>query len=91
MDGSLETEARVRLDQDGESFKISRSDLSLSADVRGIEESRLRELAEEAKRNCPVSKLLNAEIVSGDQGPAARVDGGKGRQSRATRGCLPCV
>lgn len=62
-DGKLETEARVRLDQDGEGFKISRSDLSLSADVSGIEESRLRELAEEAKRNCPVSKLLNAEMT----------------------------
>jgi lipoyl-dependent peroxiredoxin len=62
-EGSLETEARVRLDQDGESFTVSRSDLSLSADVAGIDESRLRELAEEAKKNCPISKLLNAEMT----------------------------
>jgi lipoyl-dependent peroxiredoxin len=61
--GSLETEAKVRLDQDGESFKVSRSDLSLSADVPGIDEGRLREIAEEAKRNCPISKLLNAEMT----------------------------
>ena len=60
--GSLETEARVRLDQDGESFTVTRSDLSLSADVPGIDESRLRELAEEAKQNCPISKLLKAEM-----------------------------
>lgn len=60
--GKLETEARVRLDQDGDSFKVSRSDLSLSADVPDIEESRLRELAEQAKANCPISKLLDAEM-----------------------------
>jgi len=62
-DGSLETEARVRLDKDGESFRVSRSDLTLSADVPGIDESRLRELAEDAKRTCPISKLLNAEMT----------------------------
>ena len=60
--GTLETEARVRLDQDGESFTVSRSDLSLSAEVPDIDESRLRELAEEAKRTCPISKLLKAEM-----------------------------
>jgi len=61
--GSLETEARVKLDKEGEGFRVSRSDLELTADVPGIEESRLRELAEEAKRNCPISKVLNAEIA----------------------------
>ena len=55
-DGSLETEARVRLDQDGDSFTVSRSDLILSADVPGVDESRLRGLAEDAKHNCPISK-----------------------------------
>ena len=62
-EGTLETEARVRLDQDGEGFTISRSDLTLTASVPGIEETRLRELAEEAKANCPVSKLFNAEMM----------------------------
>ncbi|HXG82089.1 MAG TPA: OsmC family protein [Sphingomicrobium sp.] len=62
-DGTLETEARVRLDQEGEGFRISRSDLTLTANVPGIEEAKLRELAEEAKANCPVSKLFNAEIT----------------------------
>jgi len=28
-----------------------------------LEENRLRELAEDAKENCPVSKLLNAEMT----------------------------
>ena len=54
-EGKLETEARVKLDKDGDGFKISRSDLTLTADVP-LDESRLRELAEDAKANCPVSK-----------------------------------
>lgn len=62
-EGSLDTEARVKLDQEGENFRISRSDLALTAKVPGIEESKLRELAEEAKANCPVSKLLDAEMT----------------------------
>jgi osmotically inducible protein OsmC len=61
-DGTLETEARVKLDQDGAGFSVTRSDLKLRASVPGIEEARLRELAEEAKKNCPISKLLKAEM-----------------------------
>ena len=60
--GTLETTARVQLDKDGEGFKVSRSDLSLAATVPGIDEARFREVAEGAKANCPISKLLNAEI-----------------------------
>ena len=60
-DGTLETEARVKLDKDGDGFKVSRSDLTLSASV-ALDEDRLRELAEDAKKNCPISKLLNAEV-----------------------------
>lgn len=62
-DGQLQTEARVKLDQDGAGFKISRSDLRLTASVSGIEETELRRLAEEAKQNCPISKVLNAEMT----------------------------
>ena len=60
-DGTLETEARVKLDKDGDGFKVSRSDLTLSADI-ALDDARLRELAEDAKKNCPISKLLNAEM-----------------------------
>jgi osmotically inducible protein OsmC len=61
-DARLETTARVRLEQEGGGFKVSRSDLQLTADVQGLGDDRLRELADEAKRNCPISKLLNAEM-----------------------------
>ena len=61
-EGTLETEAKVKLDKDGDGFRVSRSDLVLTANVPGIEEEEFRELAEGAKANCPISKLLNAEI-----------------------------
>src|SRR3954463_13084682 len=60
--GTLETSARVTLDKEGDGFRISRSDLSLVATVPGIDEARFAAIAAEAKANCPVSKLLNAEI-----------------------------
>jgi lipoyl-dependent peroxiredoxin len=61
-EGTLETTARVKLDKEGDGFTISRSDLALTASVAGIDEARFRAIAEDAKANCPVSKLLNAEI-----------------------------
>jgi osmotically inducible protein OsmC len=60
--GQLRTTAKVKLDKDGEGFKISRSDLSLEAEVEGIGEAEFEELARGAEKNCPISKLLNAEI-----------------------------
>lgn len=61
-EGTLETTAKVKLDKEGDGFRISRSDLSLDANVSGIDEARFRAIAEGAKANCPVSRLLNAEI-----------------------------
>ena len=61
-EGTLETTAEVRVDKEGDGFKIGRSDLSLRAQVSGIDEARFRQIAEHAKAGCPISKLLNAEI-----------------------------
>jgi len=61
-EGTLETKASTTIEQEGDSFRITRSDLDLTAQVPGIEDGRLRQLAEDAKANCPVSKLLNSEI-----------------------------
>jgi osmotically inducible protein OsmC len=61
-DARLETTARVTLEQDGDSFKVSRSDLDLTADVPGLGQEKLQNLAEDAKKNCPISKLLNADM-----------------------------
>lgn len=61
--GTLETTARVTLEKQGDGFAVTRSDLSLDATVPDIEEARFREIAEGAKANCPISKLLDAEIT----------------------------
>ena len=61
-DGVLETTATVKLEQDGEGFRVTRSDLVLSARVDGLPADELKALAEGAKANCPISRLLNAEM-----------------------------
>ncbi|MGQ0661314.1 OsmC family protein [Sphingosinicella sp.] len=62
-DGTLTTRAAVKLDRDGDGFKVSRSDLTLDARVPGIDAARFAAVAADAKANCPISKLLNAEIT----------------------------
>jgi osmotically inducible protein OsmC len=62
-EGTLETIAKVKLEKDGEGFKVSRSDLTLRAQLPGIEAARFQTLAEDAKANCPISKLFNAEMT----------------------------
>lgn len=61
-DGTLETDAKVTLDREGEGFRISRSELSVAAKIADIDPARFAALADDAKANCPVSKLLDAEI-----------------------------
>lgn len=60
---TLSTTARVRLDRDGEGFRVTRSDLALVAAVPGLADAELRALAEHAKTTCPVSRLLDAEMT----------------------------
>ncbi|MFI4965917.1 MAG: OsmC family protein [Caulobacterales bacterium] len=59
----LRTEAAVSLDPDGDGFKISRSALTLRAKVPGLDAAKFQALAKGAEQNCPVSKLMNAEIT----------------------------
>ncbi|WP_112381323.1 OsmC family protein [Sphingomonas carotinifaciens] len=61
--GTLETTAKVTLVKDGDGFTISKSALALTARVEGIEEDEFKRIADGAKKNCPVSKVLNAEIT----------------------------
>jgi lipoyl-dependent peroxiredoxin len=60
-EGSLETSAAVKLEQDGDGFTITRSDLTLKASVPGLAQEQFEALAAGAHANCPVSKLLKAE------------------------------
>ena len=61
--GKLETTAKVTLDKDGDGFKVTKSALTLTGTVEGIDDAEFRRLAEEAKAGCPISKLLNAEVT----------------------------
>ena len=61
--GELDTTAKVSLVKDGEGFKVTRSALTLTAKVPGIGEEEFGKIADDAKANCPISKLLNAEVT----------------------------
>jgi lipoyl-dependent peroxiredoxin len=62
---SISTKATVHLDSVSGGFKITRIDLDMEADVPGIDEPKFLEVAEAAKKGCPVSQALAAvpEIV----------------------------
>ncbi len=55
---AVDTSASVRLVKQGEGFAIDRIALTLEATVPGIDEAKFREIAEGAKRDCPLSKAL---------------------------------
>ncbi|WP_062782775.1 OsmC family protein [Novosphingobium capsulatum] len=62
-DGTLDTTAKVTLEADGDGFKVTRSALALKAAIPGIAESDFAKIADEAKANCPISRLLNCEVT----------------------------
>jgi osmotically inducible protein OsmC len=58
----LDTDAGVTLESDGNGYKVSHSVLKLNATVPGIDRQEFASIAEKAKANCPISKLLNTDI-----------------------------
>src|SRR5260221_1997097 len=59
----LTTEAAVTLEPAGQGFRISRSALTLRAQVPELDEAAFARMAGDAEKNCPVSKVLNAAIT----------------------------
>jgi lipoyl-dependent peroxiredoxin len=59
----LTTEAVVTLEPEGQGFRISRSALTLRAKVPNLNQGQFLEMAGDAEKNCPVSKVLNAAIT----------------------------
>jgi osmotically inducible protein OsmC len=57
---SIETKAVITLNV--ETITITNLDLTLTAKIPNITEEKFQELAATAKANCPVSKVLNAQI-----------------------------
>ncbi len=54
----IETQVGITLEKEGEGFRIKSADLETKAQVAGIDEGKLHELAEEAGNGCTVSKAL---------------------------------
>src|SRR4029453_14962208 len=59
----LTTEAAGSLEPEGPVFRRTRSALTLRASVPNLDQSTFARMAGDAEKNCPVSKVLNAEIT----------------------------
>ena len=68
----VHTTAKVHLEKTADGFAIPRIDLVTEADVPGLDAAAFRQQAEQAKRNCPVSKVLAGADITLD----ARLTGG---------------
>jgi lipoyl-dependent peroxiredoxin len=62
----VHTTAKVHLTMKDGGFSIPQIDLVTEAKVPGIDEAKFQEQAEDAKKNCPISKLLAAAKITLD-------------------------
>ncbi len=60
---SLQTQATVSLDQIEGNWTVTTIDLQLTGKIPGIDNEKFQALALEAKKNCPISRLMNANIT----------------------------
>ncbi len=60
---SVKTEATVHLVKDESGFSVKEIDLECEAQVPDIDEAKFREIAESAKQNCPISRLLTGAAI----------------------------
>jgi osmotically inducible protein OsmC len=60
----IETTAEVRIEMEGQGFRIISSALRTTADVPGISEEDFLRAADEAKANCPVSRALTGVKIT---------------------------
>jgi osmotically inducible protein OsmC len=59
----LSTQASLTLEQVGGNWTITTILLELNAKIPGITPEKFKEIAADAKANCPVSRVLNATIT----------------------------
>jgi lipoyl-dependent peroxiredoxin len=60
----IRTTASVHFDKGDQGWGITRIDLATEGNVPGIDEATFKRLAEDAKKNCPVSKALAATPIT---------------------------
>jgi osmotically inducible protein OsmC len=59
----LRTSAAVFMEEQGGGWSVTESRLTLIAKVPGLTESQIREYAEKAKAECPISRILKTKIT----------------------------
>jgi osmotically inducible protein OsmC len=59
----INTTATVHLDQVDGGFSVTKVHLDVDATIPGASEAQFNEATQAAKENCPISKLLTAEIT----------------------------
>lgn len=59
---SVDTSAQVRFEKTDAGFTVTRIDLDTVGDVPGVDEVEFGKLAETAKENCPISRLLKPGV-----------------------------
>jgi lipoyl-dependent peroxiredoxin len=55
---SVDTEAKVTIERDGDGFTITKIRLETVASVDGVEDGQFQEIAQTTKETCPVSRAL---------------------------------
>ena len=60
---SVRTSAKVHLEKAQDGFGIPRIELSTEVRASGADAGKVKAVAEETKKGCPVSKVLRAEIM----------------------------
>ena len=60
---AVDTTAAVKLEEKDDGFAVTASHLTVRVSVPGADADAVREACETAKANCPISKLLTAEIT----------------------------
>ena len=61
---SIKTTAEVHLDKDGEGFAIKTIDLATTITATGGDEAKVKGIAAETKKQCPVSKALGSVTIN---------------------------
>ena len=64
---SIDTKATLTLDKTDAGFTITAVHLDVSAKIPGADQAKFDQAAQNAKKGCPVSRVLNANITMGAQ------------------------
>ncbi len=60
---SIDTQANLTMEKTDAGFTITAVHLDVKAKVPGTDQQKFAEIAENAKKGCPVSRVLNAKIT----------------------------